>query len=120
MRTFVLSAAITSFIRSMPSAPGMVTRQAGVSFGNDTYATDAAAGVAAPFADTEILVGPDGVPVVQQQPQPASPDHIRAGLRMSAAARAATRTSVAGRYTRVARPDAPRLAAWGLVAGAVP
>ncbi|WP_298133934.1 DUF6603 domain-containing protein, partial [Micropruina sp.] len=102
------------------SAPGMVTRQAGVSFGNDTYATDAAAGVAAPFAYTEILVGPDGVPVVQQQPQPASPDHIRAGLRMSAAARAATRTSVAGRYTRVARPDAPRLAAWGLVAGAVP
>ena len=28
------------------SAPGMVTRQAGVSFGNDTYATDAAAGTA--------------------------------------------------------------------------
>ena len=102
------------------SAPGMVTREAGVSFGNDGYATDAAAGVAAPFAYTEIVVGADGVPVVQQRPQPAPREHVLAGLRMSAAARALTRTSVAGRYAGVTRPDAPRLAALGLVPGAVP
>ncbi len=102
------------------SAPGMVTRQAGVSFGNDGYATDASAGVAAPFRYTEILVGPDGTPKVLDESRPAAPDHVAVGLRMSAAARALTRTSVAGRYARGSRPDAPRLTASGLVAGAVP
>jgi len=43
----------------------------------------------------------------------AEPGHLRAGLRLSAAARAATRTAVAERYAGVDRPDAPRLA--GLV-----
>ena len=101
------------------SAPGMVNREAGVSFGSDGYATDAGAGVPAPFEYTEILVGPDGVPVVQQRPQPAPRDHVFAGLRMSAAARALTRTAVSSRYSGVERTDAPRLAALGLVAGAV-
>ena len=101
------------------SAPGMVAREAGVSFGNDSYATDAAAGVPAPFAYTEILVGPDGVPVEQEHAQPAPREHVFAGLRMSAAARALTRTAVSARYAGVERPDAPRLAAVGLVAGAV-
>ncbi|MFZ1412563.1 MAG: DUF6603 domain-containing protein, partial [Micropruina sp.] len=55
------------------TAPGMVVRDAGVSFGNDRYVSDAAAGISAPFAYTEILIGPDGVPVVQPQPRPAEP-----------------------------------------------
>ncbi len=93
------------------AAPGMVLREAGVSFGNDTYLSDAAGGVAAPFRYTEIVVGPDGVPVVQPDPRPAEPGHLVAGLRIAAAARAGTRISVAERYAGVERPDAPRLAA---------
>ncbi|MCW3157697.1 DUF6603 domain-containing protein [Micropruina sonneratiae] len=96
------------------SAPGMTVREAGVSFGNDDYATDAGAGVAAPFAYTEIVVGPDGVPVLQPQPQPAPSTHVLAGLRISASARALTRTSATERFSGVPRPDAPRLATLGL------
>ncbi|WP_421741050.1 DUF6603 domain-containing protein [Cellulomonas sp.] len=95
------------------AAPGVVIREAGMSFGNDRYASDASAGVAAPFRYTEIVVGPDGVPVVLPDPVSAEPGHLRAGLRLSAAARAATRTAVAERYAGLDRPDAPRLA--GLV-----
>ncbi len=95
------------------SAPGMVMREAGVGFGNDAYATDPSLALPAPFAYTEILVGDDGKPVVQQQPQQPSRDHVLAGLRMSAAARALTRTSRAERYVGEARPDAPRLAMVG-------
>jgi hypothetical protein len=91
------------------AAPGMVLREAGASFGTDTYASDASAGVAAPFHYTEIIVGPDGVPVALPDPQPADPGHVLAGLRITAATRAGTRTSVAERYAGVERPDAPRL-----------
>ena len=68
------------------------------------------AGVAEPFRYTEIVVGPDGVPVVLPDPKPAEPGHLRAGLRLAAAARASTRTAVAERYAGQERPDAPRLA----------
>lgn len=91
------------------AAPGVVVREAGVSFGSDRYASDASAGVAEPFRYTEIVVGLDGVPVVLPDPTPAEPDHLRAGLRLAAAARAATRTAVAERYAQE-RADAPRLA----------
>ncbi|HOQ53525.1 MAG TPA: hypothetical protein PLF56_07915, partial [Micropruina sp.] len=62
----------------------------------------------------EIVVGDDGVPVVQQQTQPAPRDQVLAGLRISASARALTRTSAAERFSGVARADAPRLATLGL------
>ena len=96
------------------SAPGMRVREAGVSFGNDAYATDPAAGVSAPFAYTEIVVGDNGVPVVQQQAQPAPREHVLAGLRVSASARALTRTGASVRFSGVERTDAPRLATLGL------
>ena len=92
------------------AAPGVVVREAGVSFGNDRYASDASAGVAEPFRYTEIVVGPDGVPVVLPDPTPAEPGHLRAGLRLAAAVRASTRSAVAERYAGQERPDAPRLA----------
>ncbi|MFP5415290.1 MAG: DUF6603 domain-containing protein [Actinomycetes bacterium] len=92
------------------AAPGVVLRDAGISLGADGYATDAAAAVAAPLAYTEVVVGSDGVPVVLPQPQPAQPGHVTAGLRIGAAARAATRLAVAERYDSAPRPDAPRLA----------
>lgn len=101
------------------AAPGMTIREAGVSLGNDAYASDAATGVAAPFRYTEIVVGPDGVPVVLPGPAPVEPGHLRAGLRLAAAARAATRTAVAERYTEPERPDAPRLAGLVDLVGAV-
>ena len=66
------------------AAPAFVVREAGVSFGNDRYASDARRGVAAPFRYTEIVVGPDGVPVVLPDPTPAEPGHLR---RRSAAGR---------------------------------
>lgn len=92
------------------AAPGVVRREAGVSIGADRYASDAAAAVAEPFRYTEVVVGPDGVPVTRPDPRPVDPRELRAGLRLSAAARAATRTAVAERYAGVVRPDAPRLA----------
>ena len=92
------------------SAPGMVLREAGASFGTDYYLSDASAGVAAPFHYTEILVDSEGVPHIQDDPQPAEPGHLLAGLRITAASRAATRMAVSERYAGVVRPDAPRLA----------
>ncbi len=92
----------------------MVVREAGVSFGNDAYTSDASAGVPAPFHYTEILVDENGVPVVPPDPVPADPDYVVTGLRITAAARARTRMSVAERYAGVERPDAPRLAGAGL------
>ncbi len=97
------------------AAPGMVLREAGASFGADDYLSDAAAGVAEPFRYTEIIVGPDGVPVVQPDPQPADPGHLLVGLRITAASRAATRNAVSERYAGVERPDAPRLAGKGVL-----
>ena len=96
------------------SAPGMVVRQAGVGFGDDGYDTDASLGVPAPFHYTEIGVGDDGVPVLQPEPQPAPREHVLAGLRISASARALTRTAPSERFSGVQRTDAPRLATLGL------
>ncbi len=92
------------------SAPGMVQREAGVSFGTDAYLSDAGAAVSAPFGYTEILVGPDGVPVEQPNPAPPSRASVLAGLRMGAASLAATRMAASERYFGEHRDDAPRLA----------
>ena len=92
----------------------MVVRQAGVGFGDDGYDTDASLGVPAPFDYTEIVVGDDGVPVLQPEPQPAPREHVLAGLRISASARALTRTAPSERFSGVQRTDAPRLATLGL------
>jgi len=61
-----------------------------------------------------IVVGDNGVPVVQQQAQPAPREHVLAGLRVSASARALTRTGASVRFSGVERTDAPRLATLGL------
>ena len=92
------------------TAPGMVQREAGVSFGTDAYVSDAGAAVSAPFGYTEILVGPDGVPVEQPSAPPPSRASVLAGLRVGAAQLAATRTAPAERYSGERREDAPRLA----------
>jgi len=91
------------------SAPGMVLREAGASFGTDDYLSDASAGVVAPFHYTEIGVDSEGVPHVQDDPQPADLDHLLAGLRITAASRAGVRLAVSVRYAGVERADAPRL-----------
>lgn len=96
------------------SAPGMVQREAGVSFGTDAYLSDVGAAVSAPFGYTEILVGPDGVPVEQPSAPPPSRASVLAGLRMGAAQLAATRTAASERYFGERRDDAPRLAGRGL------
>ncbi len=82
-----------------------------MSFGLDEYGTDGAAAVPSPVGYTEITVGLDGVPVVVAEPQPQPPTtHVfEAGLRIGAAARAATRTGQSERYTEPALAGAPRL-----------
>ncbi len=92
------------------SAPGMVQREAGVCFGTDAYLSDAGAAVSAPFGYTEILVGPDGVPVEQPSAPPPSRASVLAGLRVGAAQLATTRTAPTERYFGERREDAPRLA----------
>jgi hypothetical protein len=94
------------------AAPSFVRREAGVAFGADEYRTDIGAAVPSLVGYTEITVGPDGVAVTEpQQPQPQPrPIHVfDAGLRIGAAARAATRTGQSERYTEPALAGAPRL-----------
>ena len=99
------------------AAPAFVRREAGVAFGSDEYRTDTGAAVPSPVGYTEITVGPDGVPVhrpePQPQPQPPPPHVFDAGLRIGAAARAATRTGQSERYTEPALAGAPRLTTGG-------
>ena len=91
------------------AAPSFVRREAGVAFGSDDYRTDTGAAVPSPVGYTEITVGPDGIPMTEPTPQPPPPHVFDAGLRISAAARAATRTSQSERYTEPALAGAPRL-----------
>ncbi|MET0180235.1 MAG: DUF6603 domain-containing protein, partial [Novosphingobium sp.] len=91
------------------TAPDFVRREAGVAFGLDRYRTDPAAAVSSPVAYTEITVGTDGLPVVAPNPQPP-PSHVfDRGLRIGAAARAATRTGRAERYAEAVLANAPRV-----------
>jgi hypothetical protein len=91
------------------AAPAFVRREAGVAFGTDDYRTDTGAAVQSPVGYTEITVGPDGVPVTEPSTQPTPPHVFDAGLRISAAARAATRTGQGERYAEPALVGAPRL-----------
>lgn len=98
------------------AAPAFVRREAGVAFGSDEYRTDTGAAVPSPVGYTEITVGPDGVPLPpppasEPQPPPTSlPMHVfDAGVRIGAAARAATRTGQSERYAEPALAGAPRL-----------
>ena len=91
------------------AAPDFVRREAGVVFGLDQYRTDTAASVSSPVAYTEITVGDDGVPVVAPAPQPPPVHIFDMGFRIGAAARAATRTGRADRYTESVLADAPRI-----------
>lgn len=97
------------------AAPAFVRREAGVMFGSDVYRTDVGAAAASPLGYTEIVVGPDGVPIEQPEneppppPKPLPPHVFDAGLRIGAAARAATRTGQSERYVEPVLAGAPRL-----------
>jgi hypothetical protein len=91
------------------SAPAFVRREAGVAFGADEYRTDTGAAAPSPVGYTEITVGPDGVPVTAPQPQPLPVHMFDAGLRIGAAALAATRTGQSERYNEPALAGAPRV-----------
>lgn len=91
------------------TAPDFVRREAGVAIGLDRYRTDAAAAVPSPFAYTEITVGPDGLPVVADDPQTPPLDIFDMSLRIGAAARAAIRTGRSDRYAEAVLANAPRL-----------
>ncbi|HEX6886543.1 MAG TPA: DUF6603 domain-containing protein [Candidatus Nanopelagicales bacterium] len=91
------------------AAPAFVRREAGVAFGSAEYRTDTGRAVPSPVGYTRITVGPDGIPVAEAQPQPPPTHVFDAGLRISAAARAATRTGQSERYAEPALAGAPRL-----------
>lgn len=91
------------------AAPDFVRREAGVAFGLDQYRTDAAAAVSSPVAYKEITVDADGQPVVLPVPQPPPVHVFDRGFRVGAAARAATRTGRAERYTESVLAQAPRI-----------
>ena len=97
------------------AAPAFVRREAGVVFGSDAYRTDVAAAVPSPVGYDEIVIGPDGVAVERPEteptplPKPLPPHVFDAGIRIGAAARAATRTGQTDRYAEPVLAGAPRL-----------
>ena len=97
------------------AAPAFVRREAGVVFGSDAYRTDVAAAVPSPVGYDEIVIGPDGVAVERPEteptppPKPLPPHVFDAGIRIGAAARAATRTGQSERYAEPVLAGAPRL-----------
>lgn len=90
------------------AAPSFEEMEAGVSFGVDGYAFAAAARVDAPFDYTEITIGPDGEPVLEEEPQPLEGGLVLILAAFGAAALAPIRLEAASRFgPGQPRTDAP-------------
>lgn len=91
------------------AAPSFETMDAGVSFGDVAYGLDASTEMRAPFEYTDIVVGPDGLPVVQ--PEPHAPDGplVLVMVALGAAAQAPIRRASGERFAAAPSPDAPAL-----------
>ena len=100
------------------AAPSFEPMNAGVSFRDGGYTTDFAAAVKAPFEYTDIVVGPDGVPVVQPDTHVQDGGSVLVMTQRSAAALARTRSTLAARFQAPPIPGAPapETVTWAAVA----
>ena len=79
---------------------------AGVSFGDGGYTADFGAAVRSPFSYTDIVIGPDGKPVLQPTPHQPTGETVMLLAQRSPAALARTRQTLAQRFA-VPTPAAP-------------
>ena len=83
--------------------------QSGVSFGDVDYSFDAATLTSDPFEYTDIVIGPDGEPVVEPAPHVPDGTLILAMVQLGAAALAPARRFAAERFATGPSPSAPAL-----------
>ena len=100
------------------AAPSFESMDAGVIFGDSGYAVDFATKVSSTFAYTDIVVGADGVPVLQSDPHQEDGAHVMTMTMLSAAATAATRRSLTRRFEAPVSALAPAVlpTSWTVVA----
>jgi hypothetical protein len=88
------------------AAPSFEEMDAGVAFGDDTYAFAASAVERSPFDYTEITIGPDGTPTVEPEPVPTEGPLVLVLAGLGAAARASFREP-STRFRSRPSPGAP-------------
>ncbi len=88
------------------AAPSFEDMDAGVAFGDDTYAFAASAVERSPFDYTDITIGADGTPTVEPEPVPAEGPVVMVLAGMGAAARASFAEPTT-RFAAAAAPEAP-------------
>jgi hypothetical protein len=88
------------------AAPSYEAMVAGVSFGDGGYTTDVGAAVRSPFSYTDIVIGPDGKPVLQPTPHQPTGEIVMLLAQRSPAALARTRQTLAQRFA-VPTPAGP-------------
>jgi hypothetical protein len=91
------------------AAPSFEVMDSGVAFGDTGYGFDAATEVSVPFEYTDILIGPDGAPVVQSEPHTPDGPLVLVMVALGAAALAPVRRASGERFAGVPSPDAPAL-----------
>jgi len=100
------------------AAPSYEAMDAGVEFGDGGYTADFGAAVRSPFSYTDIVIGPDGKPVLQPTPHQPTGDTVMLLTQRSPAALARTRQTLALRFAvPSASPPTPAApGGWSVVA----
>jgi hypothetical protein len=98
------------------AAPSFESMDAGVTFGDDRYT--AGPGQTSPFDYTDILIGPDGTPVLQPDPFRQDGPRVLVMTMLGAAGASRVRRTLDRRFAAPVSPAAPRLnpAGWTAVA----
>jgi hypothetical protein len=97
------------------AAPSFESMDAGVTFGDDSYT--AGPGESSPFSYTDIIIGPDGNPVLQAEPFEQDGPTVLVMTQVSAAATSRVRRTLDKRFAAPVSSAAPRLnpAGWTAV-----
>ena len=91
------------------AAPSFEEMEAGVTVAAAAYSFDHARSVSSPFDYTDITIGANGEPTVEEEPHHENGGFVFQMLLVGAAALAPTRVGRADRFTSAPLEDAPRL-----------
>ncbi len=97
------------------AAPSFEAMDAGVTLGAADYAFDFAARASSSFHYTDIVIAPDGTPVLQPEPHEADAAQVLVLAALSAAGTARVRRSLEQRFQAPVLADAPEMARGGWV-----